>query len=171
MTGSYCIFSVTGRDEDFLYYSHTSRPLRSLMFGRDFVGKLPQLMKNEELCIECGLGLSIAGGVALDSGDCVEWHCSIAEANRMLSKLKEMLGRAWVDGSNYSEAKRNPGGTTYFWSRTSAFSAIACLIVNMPMHRLSAYSFRSWTCASFTSPLTSMITRYSLMSGLSPRSN
>ena len=45
------------------------------------------------------------------------------------------------------------------------------LIVNMPMHRLRAYSFRSCTCASVTSPLTSMITRYSLMSGLSPRSN
>jgi hypothetical protein len=96
---NYCIFSVTGRDEKFLYFSHRSRPLRSLMFGRDFVGKLPQLMKNEELCIECGLGLSIAGGVALDSGDCVEWHYTIAEANRMLSKLKDVLGEQgrWIE--------------------------------------------------------------------------
>jgi len=96
---NYCIFSVIGREEKFLYYSHRSRPLRSLLFGRDFVDRLLQLMKNEELCIECGLGLSIAGGVALDSGDCVEWHCSIAEANRMLSKLKDVLGEQgrWIE--------------------------------------------------------------------------
>jgi hypothetical protein len=69
------------------------------MFGRDFVVNLPQLMKNEELCIECELGLSIAGGVALDSGDCVEWHYTIAEANRMLLKLKDVLGEQgrWIE--------------------------------------------------------------------------
>jgi hypothetical protein len=96
---NYCIFSVTGNGDDFLYYSHRSHPLRSLMFGRDFVVNLPQLMKNEELCIECGLGLSIVGGVALDSGDCVEWHYTIAEANRMLLKLKEILGEkgGWIE--------------------------------------------------------------------------
>jgi len=89
---NYCIFSVTGRDEKFLYYSHRSRPLRSLIFGRDFVDRLPQLMKNEELCIECGLGLSIAGGVALDNGDCVEWHYTVEEANRVLTGLRGSLG-------------------------------------------------------------------------------
>jgi hypothetical protein len=96
---NYCIFSVIGRDEKFLYYSHRSRTLRSLIFGRDFVDSLPQLMKNEELCIECGLGLSITGGVALDSGDCVEWHYTIAEANQMLSKLKDVLGEQgrWIE--------------------------------------------------------------------------
>lgn len=96
---NYCIFSVTGNVDEFLYYSHRSHPLRSLMFGRDFVVNLPQLMKNEELCIECELGLSIAGGVALDSGDCVEWHYTIAEANRMLLKLKDVLGEQgrWIE--------------------------------------------------------------------------
>jgi hypothetical protein len=95
----YCIFSVTARDKEFLYYSHTSRPLRSLMFGRDFLGQLPRLMENEDLCIECGLGLSVAGGVALDSGDCVAWHCSIAEANRVLAGLRERLGDQgkWIE--------------------------------------------------------------------------
>jgi hypothetical protein len=56
-------------------------------------------MKNEEICIECGLGLSIAGCVALDCGDCVEWHYTIAEANRTLSKLKDVLGEQgkWIE--------------------------------------------------------------------------
>ena len=96
---NYYIFSVTGRDKMFLYYSHRSRPHRALVFGRDFVGKLPPLMKNEELCIECGLGLSVAGGVALDGGDCMAWHCSIEEANRVLLKLKDVLGEQgrWIE--------------------------------------------------------------------------
>jgi hypothetical protein len=67
----YCIFSLTGREEEFLYYSHTSRPIRSLMFGRDFLDQLPHIIENEDVCIECGLGLSIEGGVAIDSGESV----------------------------------------------------------------------------------------------------
>ena len=96
---NYCIFSISGRAEVFLYYSHRSRPLRSLIFGRDFLDQLPQLMKSEEICIECGLGLSIAGGIALDSGDCVEWNCSIAETNRLLSRIMERLGEEgrWIE--------------------------------------------------------------------------
>ncbi|MDD1691424.1 MAG: hypothetical protein LUQ66_12305 [Methanoregula sp.] len=87
----YCLFSVTGRDEEFLYYSHTSRPLRSLMFGKKFLGQLPNLMKKEDLCIECGLGLSVAGGVALDAGDLIAWHCTVEEANAILAGLKRKL--------------------------------------------------------------------------------
>jgi hypothetical protein len=69
------------------------------MFGRDFLDKLSQLMKNEELCIECGLGLSIVGGIALDSGDCIEWNCSTAEANRVLAGLRDRLGDEgqWIE--------------------------------------------------------------------------
>lgn len=95
----YCIFSVNGRDEEFLYYSHRSRPLRSLMFGRDFLGQLPRLMEKEDLCIECGLGLLVAGGIALDSGDCIAWHCPVEEANRVLDGLKEKLGDEgqWIE--------------------------------------------------------------------------
>ncbi len=87
----YCIFSVAGRNEEFLYYSHISRPLRSLMFGRNFLDQLPRLMEKEDLCIECGLGLSVTGGVALDNGDRIAWHCTIGEANHILKGLKDRL--------------------------------------------------------------------------------
>jgi hypothetical protein len=95
----YCIFSVYGRDEEFLYYSHRLRPLRSLMFGRDFVSHLPRLMEKEDLCIECGLGSLVAGGVALDSGDCIAWNCPVEEVNRVLGGLKEKLGDEgqWIE--------------------------------------------------------------------------
>ncbi|NLD56673.1 MAG: hypothetical protein GX651_00885, partial [Methanomicrobiales archaeon] len=33
----YCLFSVAGKKDDFLYYSHMHRPLRSLMFGDGFL--------------------------------------------------------------------------------------------------------------------------------------
>jgi hypothetical protein len=94
----YCFFTITGRDEDFLYYTHTSCPLRSLVFGRDFVGQIPQLIKDEEQFIECGLGLLVEGGVALDSEDFVAWHYSIAEANRVLTGLRGRLGEEgqWI---------------------------------------------------------------------------
>jgi len=88
----YVFFSVTGRDEEFLYYSHMFHPLRSLLFGRDFIARLPQLVENEDLCIECGLGLSVQGGVTLDNGDFIEWHCPVKEANRILAGLNERLG-------------------------------------------------------------------------------
>ncbi|MFA4878359.1 MAG: hypothetical protein WC586_13225 [Methanoregula sp.] len=87
----YCIFSLSGRDEEFLYYSHISRPLRSLMFGRNFLDQLPRLMEKEDLCIECGLGLSVIGSVALDNGDRIAWHCTIGEANHILQGLRDRL--------------------------------------------------------------------------------
>lgn len=37
----YCIFSVAGRDEEFLYYAHTSLTMRSLMSGEDFLASCP----------------------------------------------------------------------------------------------------------------------------------
>lgn len=88
----YCIFSVSGRNEEFLYYTHRDKPLRSLMFGDDFFGKVPGLMKNDDLCIECGLGLSVKGGVALDDGDLIAWHCTVDEANAIVRALKNTLG-------------------------------------------------------------------------------
>jgi len=95
----YCIFSINGREDDFLYYSHMSRPLRSLMFGSRFLDQLPALMEKEGLCIECGLGLSVSGGVALDDGELIAWHCTVDEGNRILAALKEALGNngQWVE--------------------------------------------------------------------------
>ncbi|AGB01722.1 hypothetical protein [Methanoregula formicica] len=88
----YCIFSVADREEEFLYYTHHDKPLRSLMFGDHFVDQLPGLMKKEDLCIECGLGLSVKGGVALDDGDLIAWHCTVEEANAILTALQETSG-------------------------------------------------------------------------------
>jgi hypothetical protein len=95
----YCLFSVAGRDDDLLYYSHRSKPLRSLMFGKDFTGHIPALVReNDSLCIECGLGLAVAGGVALDNGDLLAWNFSAEEANRILAALRDRLGKegSWI---------------------------------------------------------------------------
>jgi hypothetical protein len=96
---NYCIFSVHNSADTYVYFSHLSQPLRSFIFGKDFLEKIPELLENRDLCIECGLGLSVAGGVALDSRDCVEWHYTIAEANRVLLKLKNVLGEQgiWIE--------------------------------------------------------------------------
>lgn len=88
----YCLFRIEGRDEDFLYYSHTTRPLRSLMFGTGFFTRLPDLMENDDLCIECGMGPAVAGGVALDNGDIVAWNCTVDEANQILAGLRVSSG-------------------------------------------------------------------------------
>lgn len=95
----YWLFSVSGMSDEYLYYTHLSRPLRSLMFGRNFLGQLPSLMENRDLCIECGLGLSVDGGVALDDGDILAWHCTVKEANEILAQLKETLGTEgkWIE--------------------------------------------------------------------------
>jgi hypothetical protein len=68
------------------------------MSGNNFLGRLPELMKTEDLCIECGLGLSVAGGVALDNGDLIAWNCTVEEANRILGWLKKKLGEdgQWI---------------------------------------------------------------------------
>jgi hypothetical protein len=76
----YCIFSVAGREEEFLWYSHTSRPLRSLMFGKNFLRQMPDLLENDHLCIECGLGLSVAGG----------WHWTMATSSSGTALLRRL---------------------------------------------------------------------------------
>lgn len=94
----YCFFSVAGRTEDFVYFSHPEEPLRSFMFGTGLRDQLPELMKREELCIECSLGLSIDGGVVLDGSDLRAWHTTVDEANAILAALKERLGEdgQWI---------------------------------------------------------------------------
>jgi hypothetical protein len=69
------------------------------MFGKDFLCRLPDLLKNEDQCIECGLGLSVQGGVALDCGDCIAWQCEVEEMNRVLRELRRYLGNkgTWIE--------------------------------------------------------------------------
>jgi hypothetical protein len=83
----------------FLFFSHAKKPLRSLVFGRDFLWKIPELMEKGDACIECGLGLSVAGGVALDDGDFVAWNWTTEQANLVLNGLKENLGNdgRWIE--------------------------------------------------------------------------
>lgn len=52
-----------------------------------------------------GWDLGLAGGVALDNGDCIVWHCSVSEANRVLARLRDRLGDEG-HGSNCSETKQ-----------------------------------------------------------------
>lgn len=94
----YCFFSVEGRTENFIYFSHPSEPLRSFMFGTGFLDQLPGLMKREDLCIECSLGLSIDGGVVLDGSDLRAWHTTVEETNAIIAALKENLGEdgQWI---------------------------------------------------------------------------
>jgi hypothetical protein len=94
----YCFFSVEGRTENFVYFSHPSEPLRSFMLGNGFLDQLPGLMKKEDLCIECSLGLSIDGGVVLDGSDLRVWHATVEEADAILAALKEKLGKVgdWI---------------------------------------------------------------------------
>nr|WP_320161858.1 hypothetical protein [uncultured Methanoregula sp.] len=95
----YCIFSLDGNDTPFLFFSHTEKPLRSLVFGRDFLRKIPELVEDGDVCIECGLGLSVIGGVALDNGDCVAWNYTEEQANQVLTGLREHLGEEgrWIE--------------------------------------------------------------------------
>jgi hypothetical protein len=53
-------------------------------------------MEKEDLCIECGLGLAVAGGVALDDGDLIVWTFTVEDANRILTVLQQTLGEEGV---------------------------------------------------------------------------
>ncbi len=95
----YCIFRTEYREEEFLYSSHQSLSLRSLVFGRDLTGPVSRLMEDAALCIECGLGGAVGGGVSNDGGNCIAWHFSIGEANRLLTALREQMGEEgqWIE--------------------------------------------------------------------------
>jgi hypothetical protein len=77
----YCAFSLSENSHEFLYFSHRSRPLRSLFYEKD-----------PGLCIECGLGIRILGSVSLDGPDCIAWNCSRWVANRILAGLRRCMG-------------------------------------------------------------------------------
>ena len=87
-----CLFSPAGSHHDFLYFSHRDRALRALFYGDGFIDEIPRLLQEPGLCIECGLGLRIIGGVSLDGPDCIAWNCSRDAANRILAGLMRCMG-------------------------------------------------------------------------------
>lgn len=89
---NYWIFSLTDNPYTFLYFSHTKRDLRSLFYGTGFLDEIPRLQEKPDLCIECGLGTRIRGGVSLDSGEVAAFHCNRKSANRLIGKLRERSG-------------------------------------------------------------------------------
>jgi hypothetical protein len=95
---NYWIFSLTGNPYMFLYFSHTRKDLRSLFYGTGFLDKIPRLKEKPDLCIECGLGTRIRGGVSLDNGEVVTFHCNRDSANRLIGKLRKSSGspELWI---------------------------------------------------------------------------
>ena len=69
------------------------------MFGNDFLGQMAGLREVKDTCIECALGRSVKGGVALDNGDLVSWHCTIEDTNSILTALKNHPGAEgqWIE--------------------------------------------------------------------------
>ena len=61
--------------------------------------RLPQLVKEKDLCVECGLGLLMMGSYTLDGDKSIAWHCPVMEANRILIDLRERLGDkgTWIE--------------------------------------------------------------------------
>jgi len=94
----YCFFSVEGQTADYVYYSDRSMATRSLLSGKDFGGQLPELMKKEDQCIECGLGITVERGIILENREQNIWHFSAEEANAILTSLKQYLGAegTWI---------------------------------------------------------------------------
>jgi hypothetical protein len=87
----YYVFSVNDSPFTFLYFTHLrERSLRALFYGEDFLPAIRTLWKNEQICIECGLGTRIKGGVSLDRDELVASGFSTEEANKLIEQLKEM---------------------------------------------------------------------------------
>jgi hypothetical protein len=94
----YCVFSLRDTPYTYLYFSHRERPLRALFFGKDFRDEITQLVQQSDLCIECGLGTRIRGGISLDGADSVSMNISLEEANVIITLLHNRLntGGEWI---------------------------------------------------------------------------
>ncbi len=95
----YCIFSFCGSPHSFLYFNHRNKDVRALFYGSGFLDEIPHIEQNPDHCIECGLGSRIQGGVSLDSGDIVTWHCTVQAANKILARLVAKCGDdgTWIE--------------------------------------------------------------------------
>ncbi len=88
----YWIFSVQGNPHTFLYFSHRKKDLRALFYGNSFTDEIPRIEQDAGLCIECGLGTRIRGGVSLDGGEVVAFNCERGAANRLVGRLRKISG-------------------------------------------------------------------------------
>lgn len=89
----YWVFTLGNGPEEFLYFSHRTCDLRSLLYGSGFFEEILRIEEEKpHLCIECGLGTRIRGGVSLDGGEIVVWNCSVPSANEILKDLREKCG-------------------------------------------------------------------------------
>jgi hypothetical protein len=96
---NYCIFSLADSSRTFIYFSHASRPLRSLFYGNGLLERVKALPEKSGICLECSLGTALTGGVSMDGKDCVAFNCSVDNANQILGSLKEHLGIecSWIE--------------------------------------------------------------------------
>ena len=88
----YIIFSLKNDDRIFLYFIHRKRQIKGLLYGHDFLGKIPGLLKDPSIdCLECELGSQIMGGVSFEDQEIIENNMSIEECNEILTELKKEL--------------------------------------------------------------------------------
>ncbi len=86
---NYWVFSIPSNPHTFLYFSHRKKDLRALFYGMGFKEEIPRIEQEPDLCIECGLGTLIKGGVSLDGGDVVDFNCERETANRIIGQLRK----------------------------------------------------------------------------------
>ena len=88
-TQKYILFSLEASSEEYLYIQNKTKSVRSILFGKHFADKIPQLIKNpQNACIECSLGLDISGGISIDGNEQVEFGISVEEANLIVDCLQ-----------------------------------------------------------------------------------
>jgi len=60
---------------------------------------LPELVEEEDLCIECGLGSLVTGGYSQDRGNRIGWNCTVRDANRIIADLVGQIGDegTWIE--------------------------------------------------------------------------
>ncbi len=94
----YLLFTLKSTEKkehsfQYLYFSKPGGAIASLLFGKDFRSKITNLLQQKDSCIECSLGVDIAGGISKDSGEVVEHGMTIKRANEILKKLQEKTDR------------------------------------------------------------------------------
>ena len=85
----YFIFSLENSPKEYIFFSHSQLPIRSLLFGLNFHLKWKNFDHSQSECFECSLTQEIEGGVSYDQDDQVEFNFSIYKANQILTELQK----------------------------------------------------------------------------------